>query len=417
MRLLSLLFLLASFPSISEEDDDWGEDWEDEPAYELSHEVFFGYSSLINDDTNADGQVMNELRALSEFVYKADSYTLNFDVEVFVDQLTPSNEVNIDQLNFLIPFSNGYDLKIGRQVITWGTGDMLFLNDLFAKSWRSFFNGHNDGDLKPTIDAVRFSHYGEKFNYEVAILTEFVPDETPNGERYSFYLPGFGIIQPQPKLVTIKETAPEFSARLFSNTNGIELAVYAYSGFFKSPSQINEFGLLGFNKMFSLGASLRMPLAGGLFNTEIVSYDSVDDKNGNDPFVQNGQFRFLLGYEKEIASELTLATQLYLEKTLNYQSLLDNLAVGQSAPEQNRTMITMRLTHQEFQQKLMNSLMLFISPSDDDHYIRYSSRYSLTDQWKIIAGLNWLDGDREETFLAQMQNNSNVFFRVHYSFD
>jgi len=417
MRRFFLLYLLATFSVVAEEDDDWGDDWQEEPAYELSHEVSFGYSSLINDKTNADVEVMNEVRSLSEFVFKADSYTFNFDVEIFIDQLIDSNEIKIDQLNLLIPFSKGYDLKVGRQVITWGTGDMLFLNDLFAKSWISFFNGRADGDLKPTIDAVRFSHYGENINYEIVVMPEFSADETPSGERYSFYLPGFGIIQPQPELDVNEETRPEFSARLFANTDGVEWAIYAYSGFFNSPSQIDELGSLGFNKMRSLGASLRMPLAGGLFNSEIVSYYSIDDENGTEPFVQNSQFRFLLGYEKELVPELTLATQLYLEKTLDYQSLLDNLAIGQLVPKENRTMLTMRLTHQAFRQKLMSSLMLFLSPSDEDHYVRYSSRYTLTDQWKLIAGLNWLDGDRQETFLAQMQNNSNVFFRVHYSFD
>jgi hypothetical protein len=414
------LFLIVSFPIVAEEDsfsDDWGDDWSDAPAYQLSHEISYGYSLLLDDAVNNNKEVLNELRSLSQLVYKADSFTFNFDVEVFLDQLTGSNRLNLDQMNFLIPFSNGRDLKVGRQVITWGTGDMLFLNDLFAKSWLSFFNGRDDGDLKPTIDAVRFSQYGENFNYEIAILPKFKADETPTGERYSFYLPGYGLIQPQTKLAAIEENDPEIFARLFANSEGVEWAVYAYSGFFKSPNPINQLGQLGFSPMTSFGASLRMPLVEGLFNAEIVYYQSTDDRSGVDPFVQNSQYRFLLGFEKELVSNVTLATQVYLEKTLDYQSLLENLSAGQFVAEENKTMVTFRLTHLAFQQKLMNSVMLFMSPSDDDHYIRYSSRYKLTDHWKMAVGLNWLNGEREETFLAQMQKNSNIFFRVHYSFE
>ena len=33
------------------------------------------------------------------------------------------------------------DVKIGRQILTWGTGDLIFINDLFPKDWQSFFIG------------------------------------------------------------------------------------------------------------------------------------------------------------------------------------------------------------------------------------------------------------------------------------
>ena len=36
------------------------------------------------------------------------------------------------------------DIKAGRQILTWGTGDLIFINDLFAKDYRSFFTGRDD---------------------------------------------------------------------------------------------------------------------------------------------------------------------------------------------------------------------------------------------------------------------------------
>jgi hypothetical protein len=36
------------------------------------------------------------------------------------------------------------DLKAGRQILTWGTGDLIFINDVFAKDYRSFFIGRDD---------------------------------------------------------------------------------------------------------------------------------------------------------------------------------------------------------------------------------------------------------------------------------
>lgn len=418
-----LFFLAWSTPFLSAEqavdefDEAFESDWQDESDYQLSHELSYGYATILSSDSvNVNDEVLNELRGKSDLVYQAEKFTFNLNVELLHDQLLDKTDFNIYQMSFLVPFDNGTDVKIGRQVITWGTGDLLFLNDLFSKDWQSFFSGREDTYLKPPVDAIRTSFYGSSFNLDLALLPEFEADNIPTGERYSFFLPGQGLVQPQPILTAQKETGPEISARLFANKNGIEWAIYAYSGFFKSPSQIDEFGTLGFNKMSALGASIRMPLAGGLFNSEVVVYQSKDDKAGTDPFVANGQSRYLIGFETEIANELTMGVQAYLEKTADHQALLNNLLTSQLAPKENRTMLTLRLTQQALQQKLLNSLMMFYSPSDNDYYLRYSTRYNITDHWKIIVGLNWLNGKDEQTFLAQMQDNSNLFFRVHYNF-
>ncbi len=416
--LILFILLLTYSNSLKSEEDEWEDDWSDEPAYQLSHELWYGYSYLLEGSSvNIDNAVLNEFRSKSKLDYQTDFFSLNLDIELYADVLTDEYQANFYEFNVLMPLNETTDLKIGRQVITWGTGDLLFLNDLFSKDWKSFFNGRDDSYLKPPVDALRLSHYGDSVNFEIALLAEFEADQTLTGERYSFFIPGAGIIQPQPELVIQNRNNPEISARLFKNYKGQEWAIYAYNGYFKSPNQIDLSGNLGFSKMNALGASLRMPLAGGLFNTEWVYYNSRDDQSGNNAFIQNSQSRFLIGYEKEIAKELTLGTQVFLDKTLDYQALVDNLLPQQIKPEQNRTLFSLRLTHQALQQRLLNSFMLFYSPSDKDHYLRYSSRYSINDQWKIIAGLNILHGNKEQTFFAQMQDNSNLFFRVQYSFD
>ena len=47
------------------------------------------------------------------------------------------------------------DLKAGRQVVTWGTGDLLFINDLFPKDWQSFILGRDEEYLKAPSDTVK----------------------------------------------------------------------------------------------------------------------------------------------------------------------------------------------------------------------------------------------------------------------
>ena len=51
------------------------------------------------------------------------------------------------------------DFKIGRQILTWGTGDLIFINDVFAKDYRSFFVGRDDQYLKAPQNAIRVEYY------------------------------------------------------------------------------------------------------------------------------------------------------------------------------------------------------------------------------------------------------------------
>ena len=49
---------------------------------------------------------------------------------------------------------------------TWGTGDLVFLNDLFPKDFVSFFAGRDDEYLKAPGDALRITHYSKAVNID-----------------------------------------------------------------------------------------------------------------------------------------------------------------------------------------------------------------------------------------------------------
>ena len=397
-----------------ESDDEWGDedDWEEEDSLEWGFKSSLGYGELFSDNSNLKDSVLKELRNSLELMWKGEDTKIESEFEFLVDDIRNENDFSIYSLNFTHSGFQNTDIKVGRQVITWGTGDLLFLNDLFSKSWKSFFNGRNDKYLKPAVDAVRISYYGSTFNWELAILPNFEPDQTPDGERYSFFLPGTGVAQPINTVTTEVPSDSEYSGRFFGQSKGVEWAIYFYSGFFKSPSKFEN--SMTYAEMDSVGASVRMPALGGLLSSEFSYYDSKEDPSGRNPLINNSQLRFLIGYENEIATNTTLASQLYLEKTLDYRELFSNTFVDQILPKENRTMLTFRLTNLALQQRLTNSIMLFYSPSDKDHYLRASAKYKYDDNWTLVFGLNLLEGDTDETFLAQMKDNSNWFTRVEY---
>ena len=86
------------------------------------------------------------------------------------------------------PFQS-MDVKVGRQILTWGTGDLLFINDIFPKDYESFVIGRDIEYLKAPSDAVKLSFFSDYANLDLIYTPQFDADRYINGERVSFFSP------------------------------------------------------------------------------------------------------------------------------------------------------------------------------------------------------------------------------------
>jgi hypothetical protein len=307
------------------------------------------------------------------------------------------------------------DVKLGRQILTWGTGDLLFINDLFPKDWQSFFTGRDEEYLKAPSDAMLISLFPEFANINLVYTPRFDSDRHLTGERLSFYGVTDTPVETDKPDRWFKDQ--ELNLRLSKNLAGYELAAYSYYGYWKSPAGLDPTtGLALFPRLNVYGASLRGALMGGLFNLEGGYYDSREDSAGNDPLTPNSELRFLAGYEMEVAKELTGNLQFYLEQMQDYHAYRQSLPTGQPVREENRQVWTLRLTKQLLSQKLTLSLFNYWSPTDEDFYLRPQVRYKLTDAWLLTCGGNLFGGEQSHTFFGQLEDNKNIYAGVRYSF-
>ncbi|MDZ4261009.1 MAG: hypothetical protein U1B30_01585, partial [Pseudomonadota bacterium] len=111
-------------------------------------------------DSNDCEIPFSELRAQLKADYatndNAHSFTANLELVqdfVFDETSARARELYWDWTKDAI------QLRTGRQMITWGTGDMLFINDVFAKDWNAFFGGMPMDFLKRPTDAIKFDFY------------------------------------------------------------------------------------------------------------------------------------------------------------------------------------------------------------------------------------------------------------------
>jgi hypothetical protein len=358
-------------------------------------------------------------RIRPDFLYDwvVDDHTINLEEgRGFIDLREAS--VSFSPLDFA-------DIKVGRQILTWGTGDMLFINDMFPKDWQSFFIGRDDEYLKAPSDAIKASLFSDIANVDIIHTPRFDSDRFPCGRRLSYYNQSLGRRAGEDAVVRTDKpdnwfTEDEWAARIYKNLYGIELAAYGYRGYWKGPAGMNPAtGEALFPKLNVYGASVRGQIASGIANLEFGYYDSADDENGDDMFIDNSQFRFLVGYDRdlpEIARDFKAGLQYYVEHMMDYEAYEENLPPGMKAADENRHVITLRLTKQYMNQNLTLSLFMYYSPTDADVYLRPNAQYKIDDHWTAVIGGNVFAGTDDHTFFAQFEKNSNVYAGLRYGF-
>lgn len=363
----------------------------------------------------------NELRAqltLQDGLGDAEFF-LRFDL---LSDATAAEGSSIDlrEAYLKLRLADWLDIKAGRQVATWGTGDLVFANDLFAKDWQAFLTGLDDAYLKPPQDLLRLSFYLGGLTAELAVSPHFTPDRLPDGSRVSVYSPFPGGMPPSIEPENAPENA-ELFARLYGNRGSFEWALYGYQGFWPTPQAlvmgaVPEQTRLAHPRLRSGGASLRGPLGSFLLNLEGAYYDSGDDPEGGNPYLPNSELRLIAGLEKSLGGDWMLGGQWYGIRMMDHARYLAGLESGGPEFEELRSYLTGRITKLAFDQNLTFSLFGYYSPTDRDWHLRPSLTHKLTDTVKATVGASLMDGEDPWTQFGQFADNGSVFLRLRYSF-
>jgi len=359
------------------------------------------------------------LNLVTDFLYDAqvDSYDINLNTGKGWIDLREAN-IAFSPLSFL-------DIKVGRQILTWGTGDLIFINDLFPKDWQAFFIGRDLEYLKAPSDSLKTSFFTDYGNLDFVYTPWFDADRGITGEKLSYYNPMTGSLAGQNAIIDPERPSDgEFALRLYKNIGANELALYGYHGFWKSPmgfippTTATDTGRAYYPKMRSLGASLRRPFWQGIANIEVGYYDSYEKDSSSNPFVPNSEARFLIGYEQEVVKNFSIGVQYYVEWMQDYNHYVSSQEqIGaQPTRDEVRHLLTNRLTLMTHQQNVTWSLFTFFSPSDVDAYFRPDVSYKVNDFWTVTAGGNFFVGKNQSSFFGQFEKNNNVYGSVRFSF-
>ncbi len=364
----------------------------------------------------ADGRMRLELDR------EWDAAILAFKGDLLADGITSTIDLEVRELSLTGSPVAFADLKAGRATFTWGTGDLIFINDTFAKDWQSFFIGRDDEYLKRPESGIKVSLFSDLANLDIIYMPLFEGSRFISGHRLSYYNPAMNALAGRDRQVISDQPDRWFKddalhLRLSRTMGAVELALYGYTGFWQEPEGFDPLaGQAFFPRLNVYGGSARTALWGGIANLEMGFYDSRDNAGSDNPLVRPSEWRFLAGYEHELAHELTGAIQYYLESIHQYDRYAQSLPEGTPRRDHNTSTLTMRLTQLALEQNLVLSLFLYYSPSRDDGYARPKFSYKLTDQWLIDGGVNLFWGRNLSSFWGQFENNTNIFCGIRYTF-
>jgi len=305
------------------------------------------------------------------------------------------------------------EVKAGRQATTWGTGDLVFVNDRFPKDWESFFIGREAQYLKAPSNVLRLGLFGLPMDVDFVWTPEFTPDRLPlPGPRFSVEVPE-NTTAPVPPDQTLENS--ELALRLSRWLGSWALNLYGYSGFAKVPTGVvaEPTDPPAFRPFYPAvnvwGASIRGDLAGTVTWLEggwyDVREDSGTDEAGRVILVPESSLRWFLGAERQIATDLNFGLQWYAEA---------EFPEGKDTDLSN--LFTTRLEKLLHYQTVRLSLFVFWSPTDEDGHVRPFVTWKPADELELALGANIFEGKTDTTRFGSFDQDDNVYTRIRWSF-
>ncbi|MBI5238071.1 MAG: hypothetical protein HY887_06575 [Deltaproteobacteria bacterium] len=346
--------------------------------------------------------------------------SLFLKTDISFDRLDGDGEVELREA-YLDVIREKWDLRAGRQIITWGLGDLIFINDVFPKDYEAFFSGRPLEYLKKGVDAVKAGFYPEAASFELVVIPFFEPNNFPGSDRFRMF-------DPMPNVTNRVKNEPgsnfentEVALRAYRDIAGFDAAIYLYKGFNREPSMLPDSLTsplrieLIYPELAVYGMSLQRNALGGVVGLEAGYYDSLDDRSGADPLLPNSQTRFLLSYQRQIIEDLSVTAQYYGEYMHDYPEY-ERAIGGFPKAARFRQLTSLRMTYLLMHQDMRLQWFSFWSPTDMDYLLNPEARYKFSDHVWAAVGANIFGGKKDTTQFGSLDENDNMYAQARYEF-
>ncbi len=403
------------------------------------------------------------LLCLSPFLGRAQSNDISFSVNGFIDSYhavrssSPNDfmssrsrvrtEVNVDKGNtnlfaslnavhnsildnktgfflreaFFRYSTNQWELKAGRQIITWGVADGIRITDLVSPMDYTEFLAQDYDDIRIPENGFRLKYSHSKFNIEGIFIpvAEFfqlpVDNENPWSVLSSMTMPYTLNMDNTPEK---KLSNSEFGARLSVFLSGIDFSVSALHTWNKMPvinrnlsSGMDSIYLNAhYGRMDMLGVDLSVPVWKFVVRAEAAAYlgelQEMDMPVSENATLAKNSINSLIGIDWYPGNDWTIMVQYSHKYISDYKECIAN--------KQNTGLATLNISKKLLQTMLTLSSFTYFDISNNSFFNRSSASYALTDQISLTMGYDWIYGGKGS--FAIYRNNSEYWVKTKFSF-
>ena len=386
------------------------------------HGFVQGNYSLNTAGDNPDGKDFkwSEERAQIKLEATAEPFRLFMKGDAFHDNIDKHSMLELRE-GYADYTSEKWDARVGRQVITWGVGDLLFINDIFPKDYEAFFSGRPMEYLKKGVDGAKVGMYPGFASFEFIAVPYFEPNNYPDPARFWMYDPLSVVTNREVQYPYKDLRKTETALRIYRDVAGFDTSLYCYRGYSRQPSMLPDNPIptkltLFYPELSVYGVSLQGRALDGVLSLEAGYYDSRQDRDGTDPMIPNSQTRYLIGYQRQLWEDFTLGLQYYGEYMEDYSAYVQYSPPGFPQEKRLHQLVTIRLMQFLLHQTMRLSFFAFYGLSDGDYLLNPEVKYNLTDAVWIAVGGNVFGGGKTWSQFGQFANDDNVYCQLRYEF-
>jgi len=312
------------------------------------------------------------------------------------------------------------ELRLGRQMMTWGVADRLFITDIWPKNWEAFYAGMPLEYMKLPTDALKASVFAGQTDIQVVLAPRAQVDIVPQPDRWLVYMPP-GVVGERKPSATLAHG--EAALRVHRPLGSWDVNLYAARTHWHQPDKGFDpvRGNIVYPRLNMYGATLQGGLVGGVLSLEGGYYQSVEDQDGTNPYVANSQWRWLASYEHELVSDVTLAVQLYGELMQHYDRYLPAAqgaylaGLGPKPLPRHRIMATANLRALMLNQTLTFTLFA-MGVQHGGRMVNPELNYAVNDALQVSLGGHVFFGGPDSWMLGMMKHDDNAYLWARFSF-
>ena len=284
-----------------------------------------------------------------------------------------------------------WDVRAGRQIITWGVADALRLTDIISPMDYTEFLAQDYDDIRIPVGGLRLRYSREKWCAEaVAIpVSSFFDLPTDAENPWSVGPVPIGS-EPKRHLSNM-----EYGGRLSFFLSGIDFSLSALHTWNKQPVVCNGRG--EYRRMTMLGGDVSVPVGKCVVRGEVAEYLDELQSGGARAASTNA----LVGLDWYAGNDWTLSAQ-YSHKYV---------ALGE---HRNTGLSTLRISKDLLHNTLALQTFAYIDVTNVGVFNRLSADYALNDQMHAILGYDYFHGDSGP--FVVYKKNSELFVKLKYSF-